>query len=149
VLRDGRIKWPAMRFSIPTRDRVYDISIHPDGKRVAAAMRGGTAMVMSVTGDTLFYLSGKCPHYRIWSQREKDCNRCASSLFTFRTTQKISAGCDDRRLRIYEAENGSLLSGPFVLHSDWIRCVAWSPDGQRSVSLIRLCVVSQVSITES
>jgi WD40 repeat protein len=47
-----------MRFSIPTRDRVYDISIHPDGKRVAAAMRGGTAMVMSVTGDTLFYLSG-------------------------------------------------------------------------------------------
>ena len=58
VLRDGGIKWPAIRFSIPTKDPVFAISIHPDGERVAAAMRGGTAMVMSLTGDTLFYLSG-------------------------------------------------------------------------------------------
>jgi WD40 repeat protein len=48
-----------MRFSIPTRDIVYDISVHPDGKRVAAATRGGIAIVISVTtGDTLFTLSG-------------------------------------------------------------------------------------------
>jgi WD40 repeat protein len=48
-----------MQFSIPTRHPVYDISVHPDGKRVAAATGGGTAMVISVTtGDTLFDLSG-------------------------------------------------------------------------------------------
>ena len=43
----------------------------------------------------------------------------------------MSEGCDDGRLRIYEAENGSLLVGPFNLHLRWIRSVAWSPDGQR------------------
>ena len=48
-----------MRFSIPTKENVYDVSIHPDGKRVAAAMSGGTATVFSMTtGDALFNLSG-------------------------------------------------------------------------------------------
>jgi WD40 repeat protein len=45
----------------------------------------------------------------------------------------MSEGCDDRRLRIYDAENGLLLFEPFEIHSDWIRSVAWSPDGQRYV----------------
>ncbi|KAI0296962.1 WD40-repeat-containing domain protein [Multifurca ochricompacta] len=35
---------------------------------------------------------------------------------------------------IFEAENGALLFGPFELHSDWIRSIAWSPDGQRIVT---------------
>jgi len=55
---------------------------------------------------------------------------------------KVSAkGCDDRRLRIYEAENGSLLFGPFELHGDWIRSLAWSPDGQRWVTSVFFCAV--------
>jgi WD40 repeat protein len=59
VSHEDQVKWPAMRFSIPTKEYVYSICIHPDGKRVAAAMSGGTAMVFSmVTGDTLFNLSG-------------------------------------------------------------------------------------------
>jgi WD40 repeat protein len=52
-------------------------------------------------------------------------------MITFRTVLRRSEGCDDMRLRIYEAENGSLLFGPFELHSDSILSVAWSPDGQR------------------
>ena len=59
VLHGEGVKWPAMRYSISTGDCVYDISIHPDGKRVAAAMRSGVAMVFSMTtGESLFPLSG-------------------------------------------------------------------------------------------
>src|SRR5260221_11914444 len=54
-------------------------------------------------------------------------------------------GCDDRRLRIYEAENGSLLFGPFELHSAWIRSVSWSPDGQRYVSGTLQCISPHTS----
>ena len=59
VLQGEGVKWPAMRYSIPAGDCVYDISIHPDGRRVAAAMRSGVAMVFSMTtGESLFPLSG-------------------------------------------------------------------------------------------
>ena len=61
VLHEEAVKWPAMRFSIsiPTSDYVYCVSIHPDGKKVAAATSGYVAMVVSVsTGETLFHLSG-------------------------------------------------------------------------------------------
>jgi len=59
VLHGEGAKWPAMRYSISTGDCVYDISIHPEGKRVAAAMRSGVAMVFSMTtGESLFHLSG-------------------------------------------------------------------------------------------
>jgi WD40 repeat protein len=48
-----------MRFSISTSDYVCWASIHPDGKRVAAAMGGSVAIVVSVSmGETLFHLSG-------------------------------------------------------------------------------------------
>ena len=47
-----------MRFSISLDYYVYGVSIHPEGKRVAAAS-GSTALVISVaTGDTLFSLAG-------------------------------------------------------------------------------------------
>ena len=64
VLYEDGVEWPAMRFSISTshgHDQydVYDISIHPDGKKVAAAMSGSVAMVFSMTtGETMFPLSG-------------------------------------------------------------------------------------------
>jgi hypothetical protein len=59
VLHGKGVKWRAMRYSISTDDCVYDISIHPDGRRVAAAMRSGVAMVFSMTtGESLFPLSG-------------------------------------------------------------------------------------------
>jgi WD40 repeat protein len=59
VLHEDGIKWPAMRFSISTSAYVYCVSVHPDGKRVAAGMSSSTVMVISVaTGDTLFDLSG-------------------------------------------------------------------------------------------
>jgi len=48
-----------MRYSISTNDCVYDVSIHPDGRRVAAAMKSVAAMVFSMTtGESLFSLSG-------------------------------------------------------------------------------------------
>ena len=52
-------------------------------------------------------------------------------MFMIRTVLMMSEGCDDGRLRIYEAENGSLLVGPFNLHPERIRSIAWSPDSQR------------------
>ncbi|KAI9507955.1 WD40-repeat-containing domain protein, partial [Russula earlei] len=120
VLREEGTKWPPLQFSIPTNGYVSSISIHPDGKRVAAAMSSGIAMVFSMAmGETLFSLSGH-------------------SSSTIRT---IAYGPNGKRiatdaplrmcLRIFNAENGSLIFGPFELHSDWIRSIAWSPDGQR------------------
>lgn len=59
VLHEEGVKWPAMRFSISTSSYVYWASIHPDGKRVAAAMYGSDAIVVSVSmGETLFHLLG-------------------------------------------------------------------------------------------
>jgi len=59
VLHEEGTKWPAMRFSISLDYYIYDISVHPDGKRVAAATSGSTALVISVaTGDTLVNLAG-------------------------------------------------------------------------------------------
>jgi hypothetical protein len=59
VLHEEELKWPAMQFSILTGEDVYDISIHPDGMRVAAAMGRSAAMVFSmITGESLFPLSG-------------------------------------------------------------------------------------------
>ena len=59
VSHEEEIKWPAMRFSVSTDNYITSISIHPDGKKVAVAGGGSTAMVISVTmGETLFQLSG-------------------------------------------------------------------------------------------
>ena len=64
---------------------------------------------------------------------------------TFRAMLKVGEGCDDSRLRIYEAENGSLLFGPLELHSGPIRSVSWSPDGQRCVSVTQECIPPHTS----
>ncbi|KAH9967795.1 hypothetical protein BJV74DRAFT_868775 [Russula compacta] len=121
VSHEEEIKWPAMRFSVSADCYINCISIHPDGKKVAAAGSGGTAMVFSVTmGETLFNLSGHMGSVRAIAYGPKG--------------KRIATGCDDRRLRIFEAEKGSLLFKPFELHSDWIRSLAWSPDGQRIVT---------------
>ena len=59
MLHEEGTKWPAMRFSVSLDYYVYAVSVHPDGKRVAAATSGSTALVISVaTGDTLFNLAG-------------------------------------------------------------------------------------------
>ncbi len=59
VIHEDGVKWPAMRFSIPTNYAVYSISIHPDGKRVATGTSGSDAVVISVTtGETLCQLGG-------------------------------------------------------------------------------------------
>ena len=59
VLNEEGVKWPAMRFSISAGISVYGISIHPDGRKVAAAMRASVAKVYSMTtGETLITLSG-------------------------------------------------------------------------------------------
>ena len=58
VLRKEGLKWPAMRYSISTGACVYDISIHPDGKRVAAAMSSGAMIFSMTTGESLSSLLG-------------------------------------------------------------------------------------------
>ena len=58
--KDGT-KWPVMAFSISISLGycVYCVSVHPDGKSLAAAMSDNSALVISVaTGDTLFNLAG-------------------------------------------------------------------------------------------
>ncbi len=57
VIHEEDVKWPAMQFSIPTSSAVLSISVHPGGKKVAAGMSEGVAIVASVTtGETLCQL---------------------------------------------------------------------------------------------
>ena len=58
VLRKDGLQWPAMRYSISTGACVYDISIHPDGRRVAAAMSSGAKIFSMTTGESLSSLLG-------------------------------------------------------------------------------------------
>ena len=51
-------KWPSMRFSISTKNPVYGISIHPNGRKVAAAGVGVARVYSMTTGETLITLSG-------------------------------------------------------------------------------------------
>src|ERR1700730_12365730 len=112
VLHEEGTKWPAMQNSILMSDYVYCISIHPDGKKVAAAMGGSTAIIISVaTGDRLFSLSGHGGSVRAIAYSPSGKRIATGKLFwmrVFRTALKMGEGCDDRRLRIYEAENGLL-----------------------------------------
>lgn len=58
VIHEDDVKWPAMRFSIPMDNPVLSISIHPDGKKVAAGMGGSAAVVSVATGETICKLGG-------------------------------------------------------------------------------------------
>jgi WD40 repeat protein len=126
-----------MRLSISTDSCVNSVSIHPDGKRVAAAMDFGIAMVVSTTmGEPQFYLSGHGGNIIRTIAYSPSGKRIATGALSVhprwsRLLKMSAKGCDDKRLRVYEAENGSLLFGPFEIHADWIRSIAWSPDGQR------------------
>jgi len=129
---------------------VYSVSMHPDGKRVAAGM-GSDAVVISIgTGDTLCRLGNHGGTVRTVAynpsgkriatgETERSCApNCANREYE---------GCDDRQLRIFESEKGALLFGPFELHSDWIRSLAWSPDGQRYA--FRVIVVFLVMLVQN
>lgn len=122
VIHEGDVKWPAMRFSIPMSRAVLSISIHPDGKKIAAGFSSSTVAVVvsATTGETLCQLGTHGSTIR--------------TIAYSPSGKRIATGSDDRRLRIFESENGTLLFGPFELHSDWIRSLAWSPDGQRIVT---------------
>ena len=60
MLHEEGTKWPAMRFSISLDNWVYGVSVHPDGKRVAAATCNAVLVFTVATGDTLFTLAGHC-----------------------------------------------------------------------------------------
>ena len=144
VIHEGDVKWPAMRFSISTNSSVLSISIHPDGKKVAAGMSGGNAVVVSTTtGETLSQLGDHGSTVRTVAYNPSGKRIATGKVGRLRahTVLTASEGSDDRRLRIFESENGVLLFGPFELHSDWIRSLAWSPDGQRygSMNTVSYC----------
>jgi WD40 repeat protein len=48
--------------------------------------------------------------------------------------KQIVSGSSDNTIRIWDAETGILVSGPFEGHTDWIHSVAYSPDGKKIVS---------------
>ena len=47
---------------------------------------------------------------------------------------RIVSGSDDGTIRVWDAETGEVVAGPFNGHSDLVSSVAFSPDGHRIVS---------------
>jgi len=48
--------------------------------------------------------------------------------------KQIVSGSWDKSIRVWDAETGEMVSGPFEGHTDGVRSVAFSPDGKRIVS---------------
>jgi WD40 repeat protein len=48
--------------------------------------------------------------------------------------KKIVSGSSDNKIRVWDAETGILVSGPFEGHTDTVWSVAYSPDGKKIVS---------------
>ena len=46
----------------------------------------------------------------------------------------LSPGSRDQTIRVWSAKTGETAAGPFTGHTDWIKSVAFSPDGQNIVS---------------
>ncbi|KAI9435568.1 WD40-repeat-containing domain protein [Lactarius indigo] len=121
VIHEEDVTWPSMQFWIPMSSAVFGISIHPGGKKVAAGMSEGVAIVVSVTtGETLCQFGKHVASIRAIAYDPRG--------------ERIAAGYDDGQLRVFEAENGILLFGRSELHTGKIRSLAWSPDGQRIVT---------------
>jgi WD40 repeat protein len=49
---------------------------------------------------------------------------------------KIASGSDDKTVRVWDANSGQLVQGPFR-HNNWVDFVAFSPDGTKIISGIR------------
>lgn len=48
--------------------------------------------------------------------------------------RRVVSGSNDKTVRIWDAETGELVAGPFVGHSESVNCVAFSFDGRRVAS---------------
>ncbi|KAF7360002.1 WD40 repeat-like protein [Mycena venus] len=48
--------------------------------------------------------------------------------------ERIASGSSDTTICVWDARTGVLVAGPFIGHSDIVRCIAFSPDGARIVS---------------
>ncbi|KAL5532054.1 hypothetical protein ACEPAF_5618 [Sanghuangporus sanghuang] len=48
--------------------------------------------------------------------------------------KRIASGCDDRTIRIWDADSGEVVSGPLEGHTEWVRSVTFSPDGKHVAS---------------
>ncbi|KAF7979625.1 hypothetical protein HWV62_41573 [Athelia sp. TMB] len=48
--------------------------------------------------------------------------------------RRMASGSDDKSVRVWDTETGTLIVKPFEGHTDWVRSIAFSPDGQRIAS---------------
>jgi WD40 repeat protein len=48
--------------------------------------------------------------------------------------KRVVSGSQDHTVRIWDAQTGALVAGPFEGHSGWVRSVAFSSDGKRVIS---------------
>lgn len=48
--------------------------------------------------------------------------------------KRIISGSHDQTIRVWDAQTGAVIAGPFKGHSDWVTSVGFSPDGKHIVS---------------
>jgi WD40 repeat protein len=75
----------------------------------------------------------------IWNLRTKEQERRwshkgATAVAVSPNGKLVVSGGRDCALRLWDAESGDLLSGPWELHKDRVWSVTWSPDGSRIAS---------------
>jgi WD40 repeat protein len=72
------------------------------------------------------FVSGALRRVLSWQGRSEDT--------AIRLDLLLSLTMTDRTVRVWDAQTGDLVGGPFEGRCDWIRSVAFSPDGTRLVS---------------
>ena len=111
-------------------DRVVDVSFSPDGKRIISASRDKTVKVWNFnTGQKSLTLKRQ---FEVPGQLRGGAVSCVN----FSPDGKRIVGCGwfDRTVRVWDSETGQEMLTIVRGHSDLVRSVSFSPDGNRIVS---------------
>jgi WD40 repeat protein len=99
--------------------RVWCVAPFPDNKRIVSASDDDSVIIWKL---------GTKEQQHCWSHKG------ATTVAVSPDGKTVVSGGRDCALRLWNAESGDLLSGPWKLHKDRVWSVTWSPDGSRIAS---------------
>jgi WD40 repeat protein len=84
--------------------------------------------------NTLQFLTGKLDHWPAIQLIMEGHSSSVLSVVFSPDGKQIASGSGDKTIRVWDAETGNVVSGPFEGHTNPVNSVAFSPDGKQIVS---------------